>query len=117
MSSGVHNAWVRTVCGRIKSDFRYSVNVVYNNFPWPKITDDQKQEIEQTAQRILEARALYKDASLADLYDPQNMPVELIEAHKANDDAVMKAYGFGGDDWNEAKCVAELMKLYREYQV
>ena len=87
--SNVHMAWVRTVCGRIKSDYRYSKDIVYNNFPWPTPTDEQKAKIEQTAQAILDARALYPDSSLADLYDEVIMPSELRKAHQNNDRAVM----------------------------
>ncbi len=114
LTSNVHNAWVHTVCGRIKSDFRYSVNIVYNNFPWPTPTDEQKLKIEQTAQAILDARALYPDCSLADLYDELTMPVELRKAHQANDKAVMQAYGFWGKLNTESECVAELMRMYKE---
>ena len=85
-------AWVRTVCGRIKSDYRYSKDIVYNNFPWPTPTDEQKAKIEQTAQAILDARALYPDSSLADLYDEVIMPSELRKAHQNNDRAVMQAF-------------------------
>ena len=88
LTSNVHMAWMRTVCGRLKSDYDYSVKIVYNNFPWPDPTDAQKTKIEQTAQAILDARALYPDASLADLYDPVTMPPELLKAHQANDRAV-----------------------------
>ena len=112
--SNVHNAWVRAVCGRIKSDFRYSVNIVYNNFPWPNATDEQKAKIEQTAQAILDARALYPDCSLADLYDELTMPPELRKAHQANDKAVMQAYGFDYKTMTESECVAELMKMYQD---
>ena len=113
LTSNVHNAWVRAVCGRIKSDFRYSVNIVYNNFPWPTPTDEQKAKIEQTAQAILDARALYPECSLADLYDELTMPVELRKAHQANDKAVMQAYSFN-IKMTESECVAELMKMYKE---
>ena len=113
MISNVHNAWIRTVCGRIKSDFRYSANIVYNNFPWPSPTDAQKAKIEQTAQAILDARALYPDSSLADLYDETTMPPELRRAHQQNDKAVMQAYGFDIKTTTEASCVAELMKMYQ----
>ena len=112
--SNVHNAWIHTVCGRIKSDYRYSVNIVYNNFPWPNPTDEQKAKIEQTAQAILDARALYSDCSLADLYDELTMPVELRKAHQANDKAVMQAYGFDYKTMTESECVAELMKMYQK---
>ena len=111
--SNVHNAWMRAVCGRMKSDYRYSNTVVYNNFPWPTPTDAQKSKIEQTAQAILDARALYPDASLADLYDETTMPPELRKAHQNNDRAVMQAYGFSVKDMTESKCVAELMKMYQ----
>ena len=94
LGSNVHMAWMRAVCGRIKSDYRYSKDVVYNNFPWPNPTDEQRTKIEQTAQAILDARALYPDSSLADLYDELTMPVELRKAHQDNDRAVMQAYGF-----------------------
>ena len=114
MISNVHNAWIHTVCGRIKSDFRYSVNMVYNNFPWPNPTDAQKAKIEQTAQAILDARALYPDSSLADLYDDLTMPPELRKAHQNNDRAVMQAYGFDVKTTTESSCVAELMKLYQQ---
>ena len=111
--SNVHMAWVRAVCGRIKSDYRYSNDVVYNNFPWPTPTDAQKAKIEQTAQAILDARALYPDSSLADLYDETTMPSELRKAHQMNDKAVMQAYGFSVKDMTESKCVAELMRMYQ----
>ena len=113
LTSNVHMAWVRAICGRLKSDYRYSKDVVYNNFPWPAPTDEQKARIEQTAQSILDARALYPDASLADLYDPLTMPPELRKAHAANDRAVMQAYGFPIKDFSEADCVAALMKMYK----
>ena len=110
---GFRMAWTRTVCGRLKSDYRYGP-AVYNNFPWPTPTDDQKAHVEQTAQGILDARALYPDASLADLYDPLTMPPELRKAHTANDRAVMQAYGFDVKTMSEADCVAALMRLYQE---
>jgi len=113
MMSNVHMAWVRAVCGRIKSDYRYSKDVVYNNFPWPSPTDEQKTKIEATAQAILDARAMYPDSSLADLYDETTMPPELRKAHQANDKAVMAAYGFDVKTMTESACVAELMKLYQ----
>ena len=114
MTSNVHMAWMRAVCGRIKSDYRYSKDVVYNNFPWPTPTDAQKAKIEQTAQAILDARALYPECSLADLYDEAVMPPELRKAHQQNDKAVMQAYGFWGKLNTETECVAELMKMYQE---
>ena len=112
--SNVHMAWMRAICGRIKSDYRYSKDIVYNNFPWPNPTDEQKAKIEQTAQAILDARALYPDCSLADLYDEIAMPPELRKAHQANDKAVMQAYGFWGKLNTESACVAELMKMYQK---
>ncbi len=114
LESNVHMAWMRAVCGRIKSDYRYSKDVVYNNFPWPNPTDEQRTKIEQTAQAILDARALYPDSSLADLYDELTMPVELRKAHQDNDRAVMAAYGFPIKTMTESQCVAELFKLYQE---
>lgn len=114
MMSNVHMAWTRAVCGRIKSDYRYSKDVVYNNFPWPTPTAEQKAKIEQTAQAILDARVLYPDSSLADLYDETTMPPELRRAHQMNDKAVMLAYGFSVRDMTESKCVAELMRMYQK---
>ncbi|MBR3978357.1 MAG: class I SAM-dependent DNA methyltransferase [Oscillospiraceae bacterium] len=114
LMSNVHNAWMRTTCGRLKSDYRYSKEIVYNCFPWPTPTDEQKARIEQTAQAILDARALYPDCSLADLYDEVLMPPELRKAHQQNDKAVMQAYGFWGKLNTETECVAELMKMYQE---
>jgi hypothetical protein len=114
LNSNVHMAWMRAVCGRLKSDYRYSKDVVYNNFPWCTPTDEQRSLIEKTAQGILDARALYPTSSLADLYDPLTMPPELQKAHTANDKAVMQAYGFSIKDTTEADCVAALMKMYQE---
>ena len=114
LTSNVHMAWVRAVCGRLKSDYRYSKDVVYNNFPWPTPTSEQKAKIEQTAQAILDARSLYPDCSLADLYDEATMPPELRKAHQQNDRAVMQAYGFSVKNMTESSCVAELMKLYQQ---
>ena len=111
--SNVHMAWMRTVAGRMKSDYQYSGSVVYNNFPWCNPTPEQKAKIEQTAQAILDARSKYPDCSLADLYDETTMPPELRKAHQANDFAVMAAYGFP-KNITESECVAELMKMYRE---
>lgn len=113
LTSNVHMAWMRAVCGRIKSDYRYSKDVVYNNFPWPMPTPEQKIRIEATAQAVLDARALYPDSSLADLYDEVLMPPELRKAHQQNDRAVMQAYGFDIKTTTETSCVAELMRLYQ----
>ncbi len=116
LSSNVHNVWLRTVAGRIRADFTYSVSVVYNTFPWPNPTEKQKKEIEKTAQQILDARKKNANSCLADLYDPVGMTLasELLEAHRANDKAVMKAYGFWGKFNSESECIAELMKMYEE---
>lgn len=114
LTSNVHMAWMRAVAGRLKSDYRYSKDIVYNNFPWPTPTEVQKSKIEQTAQAILDARALYPDCSLADLYDEATMPAELRKAHQLNDRAVMQAYGLSVKDTSEAQCVAELMRLYQK---
>ncbi len=114
LTSNVHNAWMRAVCGRLETRYQYSGAVVYNNFPWPNPTEEQKAKIKQTAQAILDARALYPDCSLADLYDEVAMPPELRKAHQANDKAVMQAYGFWGKLNSESECVAELMKMYQE---
>ena len=113
LTSNVHMAWVRAVCGRLKSDYRYSKDIVYNNFPWCNPTDEQRAKIEQTAQAILDARALYPDCSLADLYDEVTMPPELRKAHQQNDRAVMAAYGFDVKTMTESSCVAELMRMYQ----
>ncbi len=112
--SNVHMAWMRAVCGRLKSDYRYSKDIVYNNFPWPTPTDEQRAKIEQTAQAILDARNLYLNDSLADLYDERTMPPELRRAHQQNDKAVMQAYGFSIRDTTESTCVAALMKMYQQ---
>ena len=120
LTSNVHMAWMRTVAGRLKSDYRYSAKIVYNNFPWPTVTEEQKEFIANTAQGILDARALYPDSSLADLYDELTMPVELRKAHQANDIAVMKAYGMikkvdGKDTFlTESETVARLFEMYQE---
>ena len=112
--SNVHMSWMRTVAGRLETRYQYSGKIVYNNFPWPDPTPAQKEKIEQTAQAILDARALYPDSSLADLYDPLTMPPELLKAHQANDRAVMQAYGMPIRETDEAACVAWLMRLYQE---
>lgn len=120
MISNVHMAWMRVVAGRMKSDYQYSANVVYNNFPWPTVSKEQEKKITQTAQAILSARELYPDSSLADLYDELTMPVELRKAHQANDRAVMEAYGMtkienGKKTWlSESETVARLFEMYEE---
>lgn len=113
LMSNVHNAWMRTVSMRMKSDYSYSLAIVYNNFPWCEPTSEQKNKIEKTAKGILEVRELYPDCTLADLYDPVAMPSQLRKAHQLNDRAVMEAYGFPIKDFTESDCVAELMKLYQ----
>ena len=120
LTSNVHMAWMRTVAGRLKSDYRYSAKIVYNNFPWPELTEEQKSKISKTAQAILDARALYPDSSLADLYDELTMPVELRRAHQANDKAVMEAYDMtkivdGKRTWlTESETVARLFEMYED---
>jgi type I restriction-modification system DNA methylase subunit len=114
LTSNVHMAWMRVVCGRLEMRYRYSKDIVYNNFPWPTPTDEQKAKIEQTAQAILDARAKYPDCSLADLYDEVTMPPELRKAHQENDKAVMAAYGFTPGKTTEPECVAKLFEMYQE---
>ena len=111
LESSVHMAWMRVVCGRLEMRYRYSKDVVYNNFPWPEVNEEQRERIAQTAQAILDARALYPDSSLADLYDPVTMPPELLKAHRDNDRAVMTAYGFP-TTMTESEIVARLFTLY-----
>ena len=125
LTSNVHMAWMRVVCGRLKSDYRYSKDIVYNNFPWPGfssvspeshsgISPEHVARIEATAQAILDARAKYPDCSLADLYDEVTMPPELRKAHQDNDRAVMQAYGFTPGKTSESECVARLFEMYQE---
>ena len=113
LTSNVHMAWMRVVCGRLEMRYRYSKDIVYNNFPWPAITPEQEAEISRTAQAILDARNLYPDCSLADLYDEVTMPVELRRAHQANDKAVMRAYGLPITT-SESDTVTHLFQLYEE---
>lgn len=112
--SNVHMAWMRVTCMRLKSDYSYSKDIVYNNFIWPAANDAQKAKIAEAAQGILDARAKYPNSTLADLYDPDLMPPELRKAHMANDRAVMQAYGMPIKETDEASCVAWLMRLYQE---
>lgn len=114
LTSNVHMSWMRAVAGRLEMRYRYSKNIVYNNFPWPVLDDYHKRRIEKSAQMILDARALYPSSSLADLYDELAMPPELIKAHQENDARVMKAYGFDWENMSESDCVAELMKMYEK---
>ena len=113
LESNVHMAWMRAVCGRLESRYRYSKDIVYNNFPWPEVNDEQREKIAATAQAILDARTLYPDSSLADLYDELTMPPELRKAHQQNDRAVMAAYGFP-ITMTESECVARLFELYQQ---
>lgn len=117
LCSNVHNAWVRIVASHYGPSYQYSANIAYNNFPWCNPTSEQKAKIEQTAQGILDARALYPDSSLADLYDELSMPQELRKAHQLNDKAVMQAYGFSIKETTEESCVAALMKMYQELTI
>ena len=116
LTSSVHMAWMRTVCGRLEMRYDYSIKIVYNNFPWPSSDrsdwSELSDKISKTAQAILDARALYPDCSLADLYDEATMPPELRKAHQANDRAVMKAYGYA-PSMTEPEIVADLMKRYQ----
>ena len=113
LSSNVHNAWMRTVAGRLKADYRYAPSVYYN-FPFPSILEEQKCKIEKTAKAILDARSIYPNISLADMYgDEMNLYPELLKAHQANDKAVMEAYGFK-PTMTESDVVAELFKMYSE---
>lgn len=124
LTSNVHMAWMRAVCGRLEMRYRYSKDIVYNNFPWCNPTDEQKAKIEKTAQGILNAREKHPDSSLADLYNDLTMPPELRKAHQENDKMVMEAYGFKKKDENgktrwlsESETVAELMKMYQELTI
>lgn len=115
LTSNVHMAWMRAVCGRLEMRYRYSKEIVYNTFPWPNPTDAQKAKVEQTAQAILDARAQYPDCSFADMYgEKMYLFPELLKAHQNNDKAVMQAYGFSIKDMTESQCVAELMRMYQE---
>ncbi|MBR0096742.1 MAG: hypothetical protein IJP88_06145 [Synergistaceae bacterium] len=113
LTSRIHMAWLRVTCGRLEMRYRYTNTIVYNNFPWPSPSDKQRVKIEQTAQKILDARALYPESSLADLYNDVTMPVELRKAHKLNDAAVCEAYNFD-KDISEADIVSNLMRMYQE---
>ena len=114
LTSVLHMAWMRVICGRIKSDYRYSADIVYNNFPWPEATEEQKQRISNLAQRVLDARASHPDWSLADLYHPDFMPQDLRRAHKELDKAVLKLYGLKSDI-DEMDIVRHLLELYKRY--
>jgi hypothetical protein len=112
LSSSAHNFWIRAVCGRLGTGYRYSKDIVYNNFPWPVASEIQQNNIQEAAQGVLEARKLFPDSCLADLYDPLSMPPALLKAHKELDQAVFKAYGFSENDRTEKNCVAKLFTLY-----
>lgn len=115
MTSNVHMAWIRAVAGRLKSDYRYSAKIVYNNFPWPNLNQIHREKIEKTAQKILDSRKLYPNSSLADMYgEYMYLYPELLKAHQENDKAVMEAYGFDWRKMTESECVAELMKMYQQ---
>ena len=113
LNSSIHMAWMRVVCGRLKSDYSYSINIVYNNFPWPEVTEEQRTKIESTAQAIINARRMYPDASMADLYGNLIVFPDLLKAHRANDAAVLEAYGFPKDA-TESDIVARLFKMYQD---
>ena len=114
LTSSIHMAWMRRVCGRFGDGYRYSGNVVYNNFPWCEPTDSQRRAIETTAQKILDVRSKYPESTLADLYDELTMPADLRKAHRANDKAVAAAYGFENILDDEQAIVGELMNRYVE---
>ena len=105
--------WVRSVCGRLETRIDYSIKIVYNNFPWPNPTEEQRVKIEQTAQAILDARQVYPEASFADMYGNLILFPELLNAHRANDTAVLEAYGFP-KNVSESEIVARLFKMYQE---
>ncbi len=113
LTSSVHNAWIRAIAGRLKSDIRYSKDIVYNNFPWPEADDRQKAKIESLAQKILDTRAKYPESTLADLYNPLTMPADLLKAHHELDKAVLRLYGLPTSA-GEAEIVSFLLKKYKE---
>ena len=113
LTSSIHMTWLRTVGGRLKSDYRYSKDVVYNNFIWIEPTDKQKRAIETSAQVILDIRASLTDSSFAELYDEVTMPYELRQAHRKNDLAVARAYGWEKFLDDEPSIAVELLKLYQ----
>ena len=113
LTSTMHMAWVRSVCGRLESRYRYSAGIVYNNFPWPEVNTQNKAKIESAAQAVLDARTVHANASLADLYDPLTMPTNLLKAHQALDKAVDAAYGYKGAATDAAR-VAFLFERYQQ---
>ena len=114
LTSSVHMAWIKTVAGRLKSDFRYSASIVYNNFPFPEVEKNLRDKISATADNILQVRNHYPDSSLADLYDPTLMPKDLRDAHKKNDAAVLDAYGFD-KNLTESQILAALINLHQKF--
>jgi hypothetical protein len=114
LTSITHMAWIKSVSGRLKNDLSYSVSLVYNTFPWPYITDEIKNKISATAKNILEIREKYKDSSLAELYNPLLMPVDLLKAHELNDKAVWEAYGKAWNINSEEDCLTHLFELYEK---
>jgi hypothetical protein len=106
--------WIKAVSGRLKNDLSYSVSLIYNTFPWPNKTDESKSKITSTAKSILEVREKYKDSSLAELYNPLLMPVDLLKAHELNDKAVWEAYGKAWDLNSEEDCLTHLFELYEK---
>jgi len=112
LCSSMHMAWVRTLSGRLESRYRYSAGIVYNNFPWPRPSEKQRESIEAAAQAVLDARAVHPQASLADMYDPLTMPANLLKAHQALDKAVDAAYGYKGASTDAAR-VAFLFERYQ----
>ena len=114
LTSNVHMAWMRLVAGRLGNGYRYSKDIVYNNFPWPEPTKEQKDKIEETARQILEVRKKYENSTLADLYNELTMPMDLRKAHEENDKAVLKAYEFKGREMGESELVEKLMVLYNK---
>jgi hypothetical protein len=114
LTSNVHMAWTRAVCGRLEMRYVYSKDIVYNNFPWPNSTSSQKAKIEKLASGVIEARKLFPGSSLADLYDQNSMPSELLKAHQLLDKAVMEAYGFNEKGMTETDCVGRLMDMFKK---
>ena len=114
LTSNVHNAWMRTVAGRMKSDYQYSASIVYNTFPWPNLSDNQKEKIIKTAQHILDSRKKYlNETTLAELYSNLDLFTDLKQAHIENDKVVMEAYGFDWRKLSENDCIAGLMEMYQ----
>lgn len=115
LTSSIHMAWMRTVAGRLKSDYSYGTTTVYNTFPWCEPSNKQRRAIEDAAQKILDVREKYSGATLADLYDELSMPKDLRDAHKKKDRAVAQVYGFENILDDESKITVELLKLYNQH--